>query len=175
MCLDEPHEGQRTAGWSLGCPVPSGLASWPVALPPIPSPAVGVAFGWPCDGHTPEPRTLPPSPFSGSDVPKGAKSFRVSGSSGVHIFIVYDPTRVTVPTDKAHWPLDTHVDLTVSVETASKALDDLKVRGPSPQEGAASPPPCTQGKSPPKHTSLTYHSTHPSPKGFWHLRPHDTS
>ncbi|XP_036206976.1 protein-arginine deiminase type-1 isoform X2 [Myotis myotis] len=61
-----------------------------------------------------------------SDVPKGAKTFRVSGTSGVHIFIVYDPTRVTVPTDKDHWPLDTNVDLTVSVDTASKALDDLK-------------------------------------------------
>ncbi|XP_005858792.2 PREDICTED: protein-arginine deiminase type-1 [Myotis brandtii] len=63
-----------------------------------------------------------------SDVPKGAETFRVSGSSGVHIFIVYDPTRVAVPTDKAHWPLDTTVDLTVSVDTASKALNDLKVK-----------------------------------------------
>lgn len=110
---------------------------WP--SPTIPSPVVRVAFGWPCYGHTPEPWTLPPSPFSGSDVPRGAETFRVSGSPGVHIFILYDPTRVTVPAERTQWPLDPNVDLTVAVETASKALDDLKVRGPSPQEGAASP------------------------------------
>uniref|UniRef100_G1NSD4 Protein-arginine deiminase n=1 Tax=Myotis lucifugus TaxID=59463 RepID=G1NSD4_MYOLU len=63
-----------------------------------------------------------------SDVPNGAETFTVSGSSGVHIFILFDPTRVAAPPDKAHWPLDTTVDLTVSVDTASKALNDLKVK-----------------------------------------------
>ncbi|XP_070260298.1 protein-arginine deiminase type-1 [Myotis yumanensis] len=63
-----------------------------------------------------------------SDVPNGAETFTVSGSSGVHIFILFDPTRVAAPSDKAHWPLDTTVDLTVSVDTASKDLNDLKVK-----------------------------------------------
>ncbi|KAM8792219.1 protein-arginine deiminase type-1 [Rhynchonycteris naso] len=63
-----------------------------------------------------------------SDVPKGAKTFRVSVSSGVALFMVYDPARVTEPPDKAHWPLDANVDVTVSVDTASKDLNDLKVK-----------------------------------------------
>ncbi|XP_066126408.1 protein-arginine deiminase type-1 [Saccopteryx bilineata] len=63
-----------------------------------------------------------------SDVPKGAKTFRVSVSSGVELSMVYDPARVTEPPDKAHWPLDASVDVTVSVGTASKDLNDLKVK-----------------------------------------------
>lgn len=61
------------------------------------------------------------------DVPRGAKTFRVSGSSKVEVSMVYDPRWVTEPTDKAYWPLDTNVDVVVSVDTASKDLNDLKV------------------------------------------------
>ncbi|XP_028369241.1 protein-arginine deiminase type-1 [Phyllostomus discolor] len=63
-----------------------------------------------------------------SDVPKGAKTFGVSGSSGVEIFTVYNPARVTEPIGESHWPLDANVDVTVSVDTASKDLNDLKVK-----------------------------------------------
>ncbi|XP_016074937.1 PREDICTED: protein-arginine deiminase type-1 [Miniopterus natalensis] len=63
-----------------------------------------------------------------SDIPKEAKTFRVSGSPGVEIFIAHDPARVIEPTYKDHWPLDSNVDVTVSVDTASKALSDLKVK-----------------------------------------------
>ncbi|XP_037356064.1 protein-arginine deiminase type-1 [Talpa occidentalis] len=63
-----------------------------------------------------------------SDVPKGAENFGVSGSSGVEIFMVYDPARVTEPTGKALWPLSASVDVVVSVDTASKDLNDLKVK-----------------------------------------------
>ncbi|KAL2773312.1 protein-arginine deiminase type-1 [Daubentonia madagascariensis] len=63
-----------------------------------------------------------------SDVPKGAKTFGVSGSSGVEVFVVYNPTRVTEPTGKARWPLDAKVDVVISVDTASKDLNDLKVK-----------------------------------------------
>ncbi|XP_008053303.1 protein-arginine deiminase type-1, partial [Carlito syrichta] len=63
-----------------------------------------------------------------SDVPKGAKTFGVSGSSRVEIFMVYDPSRVTEPTGKARWPLDADVDVVVSVDTVSKDLNDLKVK-----------------------------------------------
>ncbi|KAI5946934.1 Protein-arginine deiminase type-1 [Manis javanica] len=63
-----------------------------------------------------------------SDLPQGAETFRVSGSSGLEVFVVYDPARVTAPTDKTHWPLDANVDVTVSVDTASKDLNDLKVQ-----------------------------------------------
>uniref|UniRef100_A0A8D1HH41 Protein-arginine deiminase n=1 Tax=Sus scrofa TaxID=9823 RepID=A0A8D1HH41_PIG len=63
-----------------------------------------------------------------SDVPKGAETFGVSGSSGVEVFMVYDPARVAEPTGKARWPLDARVDVIVSVDAASKALNDLKVK-----------------------------------------------
>ncbi|KAJ1065551.1 hypothetical protein K5549_016643, partial [Capra hircus] len=63
-----------------------------------------------------------------SDVPEGAENFGVSGSSGVKIFMVYDPARVTEPIGRAHWPLDASVDVVISVDAASKALNDLKVK-----------------------------------------------
>lgn len=67
-------------------------------------------------------------------MPKGAETFGVSGSSGVKIFMAYDPARVAEPMGRAHWPLDAGVDVVISVDAASKALNDLKVRGPSPQK-----------------------------------------
>lgn len=63
-------------------------------------------------------------------MPKGAETFGVSGSPGVEVFVIYDPARVTVPTGKTRWPLDANVDVTVSVDVASKALHDLKVSDP---------------------------------------------
>uniref|UniRef100_A0A8C5V5G8 Protein-arginine deiminase n=1 Tax=Microcebus murinus TaxID=30608 RepID=A0A8C5V5G8_MICMU len=63
-----------------------------------------------------------------SDVPEGAKTFGVSGSSGVEVFVVYNPARVTEPTGKARWPLGAEVDVVVSMDTASKDLDDRKVK-----------------------------------------------
>ncbi|XP_062961781.1 protein-arginine deiminase type-1 [Cynocephalus volans] len=74
-----------------------------------------------------------------SDVPKGAKTFGVSGSSGVELFVVYDPTRVTEPTGKVRWPLDANVNVVVSVDSASKNLNDLKVKVSyfGQQEGSA--------------------------------------
>ncbi|XP_005409877.1 PREDICTED: protein-arginine deiminase type-1 isoform X2 [Chinchilla lanigera] len=42
--------------------------------------------------------------------------------------MAYDPRWVTEPTGKAHWPLDANVDVVVSVDTASKDLNDLKVK-----------------------------------------------
>ncbi|XP_030732810.1 protein-arginine deiminase type-1 [Globicephala melas] len=63
-----------------------------------------------------------------SDVPKGAETFSVSGSSGVEVFTVYNTARVTEPTGKAYWPLNASVDVIISVDTASKALNDLEVQ-----------------------------------------------
>ncbi|XP_069935324.1 protein-arginine deiminase type-1 isoform X1 [Oryctolagus cuniculus] len=62
------------------------------------------------------------------DVPQGAKTFGVSGSPGVEVFVAYDPTQVTEPAGKTHWPLDANVDVVLSVGTASKDLNDLKVK-----------------------------------------------
>ncbi|XP_021486878.1 protein-arginine deiminase type-1 [Meriones unguiculatus] len=63
-----------------------------------------------------------------SDVPKGAKTFGVSGSSEVKIYMVYDPARVPEPAGRAHWPLDANVDVVVVVDTVSKDLNDLRVK-----------------------------------------------
>ncbi|XP_004603434.2 protein-arginine deiminase type-1 [Sorex araneus] len=63
-----------------------------------------------------------------SHVPKGAKTFGVSGSSGVKVFMAYDPARVTEPTGQSHWPLDASVDVVVSVDAVSKDIGDLKVK-----------------------------------------------
>ncbi|XP_049627977.1 protein-arginine deiminase type-1 [Suncus etruscus] len=63
-----------------------------------------------------------------SHAPKGARTFRVSGSSGAKVFVVYDPARVTKPTDQEHWPLEASVDVVVSVTTASKNVGDVKVK-----------------------------------------------
>ncbi|XP_036035046.1 protein-arginine deiminase type-1 [Onychomys torridus] len=63
-----------------------------------------------------------------SDVPKGANTFGVSGSSEVKIYMVYDPARVAEPTGRAHWPLDANVDVVVVADTVSKDLNDLKVK-----------------------------------------------
>ncbi|XP_032502187.1 protein-arginine deiminase type-1-like [Phocoena sinus] len=63
-----------------------------------------------------------------SDVPKGAENFSVSGSPGVEVFTVYSTARVTEPTGKAYWPLNAGVDVIISVDTASKALNDLEVQ-----------------------------------------------
>ncbi|XP_022422082.1 protein-arginine deiminase type-1-like [Delphinapterus leucas] len=63
-----------------------------------------------------------------SDVPEGAETFSVSGSPGVEVFTVYNIARVTEPTGKAYWPLNAGVDVIISVDTASKALNDLEVQ-----------------------------------------------
>ncbi|KAM5248692.1 protein-arginine deiminase type-1 [Ctenodactylus gundi] len=62
-----------------------------------------------------------------SDVPHDAKIFGVSGSSGVNIRVVDDPTRATDPTGKALWSLDPKVDVAISVDAVSKNLNDLQV------------------------------------------------
>lgn len=72
---------------------------------------------------------LIPCPFSASDVPKGAKTFQVSGSSKLEVFVVYDSTRVTEPAGRDPWPLDPNVEVIVSADKASKDLNDLKVSG----------------------------------------------
>ncbi|KAM5270263.1 protein-arginine deiminase type-1 isoform 1-T1 [Hipposideros larvatus] len=62
-----------------------------------------------------------------SNVPRGAETFGVSGRSGVEISVVYDPARVTEPAGKARWPLNAKVEVIISVDTASKNFNDLKV------------------------------------------------
>lgn len=62
-----------------------------------------------------------------SDVPKHAKTFGVSGSSEVKIYVVYDPSPVAEPAGRAHWPLDANVDVVVVADRVSKDLHDLKV------------------------------------------------
>lgn len=116
-------------GWSAG--------QWhsPCSSPTLPL-GVAACRAWRPQPATHGPPSRAPDPFLSpvSDVPKGAETFGVSGSSGVEVFMVYDPARVAEPTGKARWPLDARVDVIVSVDAASKALNDLKVRGHFPTE-----------------------------------------
>ncbi|KAM6216930.1 protein-arginine deiminase type-1-like [Rhynchocyon petersi] len=63
-----------------------------------------------------------------SAVPKDAKFFGVAGSSGVDVYVAYDPAHVTEPTGMSYWPLDAEVDVVVLVNAASKVLNDYKVK-----------------------------------------------
>lgn len=75
-------------------------------------------------------------------MPKGAKTFRVSGSSEVKIYMVYDPSQVAEPAGRAHWPLDANVDVVVVADTVSKDLHDLKVNNIQSQGGGLACTPC---------------------------------
>ncbi|XP_006883663.1 PREDICTED: protein-arginine deiminase type-1 [Elephantulus edwardii] len=63
-----------------------------------------------------------------SDVPRGAKFFEVTGSSGVDLYVTFDSAHVTEPQGKSHWPLDADVDVVVYVKEASRILNDYKVK-----------------------------------------------
>lgn len=59
----------------------------------------------------------------------------------MEVFVVYDPKRVPEPAGKTHWPLDSNVDVILSVGTASKDLNDLQVRSHCTRVGLSLPPP----------------------------------
>ncbi|XP_077007223.1 protein-arginine deiminase type-1 isoform X1 [Tamandua tetradactyla] len=63
-----------------------------------------------------------------SDVPRGARSFEVAGSSGLEVIVFYDPERAREPTGRFRWPLHAGADVVVSVDRASKDVNDLKVK-----------------------------------------------
>uniref|UniRef100_A0A8C0MR70 protein-arginine deiminase n=1 Tax=Canis lupus familiaris TaxID=9615 RepID=A0A8C0MR70_CANLF len=112
----------REGAQAARCPV--GRSPGRGQAPPAPLPSY---WGCRCGVSLGAPWNLS-SLISGSDVPKGAKTFGVSGSSGVEVFVVYDPARVTVPPDESRWPLAADVEVTLSVDAASKDLNDLKVK-----------------------------------------------
>lgn len=99
-----------------------------------------------------------------SDVPKGAKTFEVSGSSEVKIYMVYDPSRVAEPAGRAHWPLDGNVDVVVVADTVSKNLHDLKVNSIQRQGsgGAASLYPMPSHLLTHLYRETQTHLTHPN-------------
>lgn len=70
--------------------------------------------------------------------------------------MVYDPARVTVPPGKTRWPLDANVDVTISVDAASKDLHDLKVRDPRLYSQGLRLP------TPPKHNPILTSPSHTS-------------
>lgn len=91
--------------------------------------------------HSLNPSVSPSLPLR-SDVPKGAKTFGVSGSSEVKIYMVYDPSRVAEPAGWAHWPLDANVDVVVVADTVSKDLYDFKVNNIQSRGGGLACIPC---------------------------------
>ncbi|XP_068935036.1 protein-arginine deiminase type-1-like [Petaurus breviceps papuanus] len=61
-------------------------------------------------------------------VPSGAVTFKVTGSSTVQTYLEYDPENVSGPPADEYWPLNADVDVIISMEAASKSVDDAKVR-----------------------------------------------
>uniref|UniRef100_A0ABM5ENX8 Protein-arginine deiminase n=1 Tax=Pogona vitticeps TaxID=103695 RepID=A0ABM5ENX8_9SAUR len=61
-------------------------------------------------------------------IPKGATSFRVRGTSGLQVYVSYNPKFVTAREETAKWPLDAGVEVIVTLKEPSRAVSDNKVR-----------------------------------------------
>ncbi|XP_042335219.1 protein-arginine deiminase type-3-like [Sceloporus undulatus] len=60
--------------------------------------------------------------------PPGATSFDVWGTPGVNIYIIHNAEVLKVPSCVPRWPLDTRVEVIVTMDTPSAQVDDDKVR-----------------------------------------------
>ncbi|XP_015268053.1 PREDICTED: protein-arginine deiminase type-1-like [Gekko japonicus] len=61
-------------------------------------------------------------------IPKGATHFGVQGTAGLRIALIYDPKFVTESTGALRWPLKSGVEVIVSMNRPSSAVNDNKVR-----------------------------------------------
>ncbi|XP_066493416.1 protein-arginine deiminase type-3-like [Tiliqua scincoides] len=61
-------------------------------------------------------------------IPKGATSFDVRGTSGVRVYVTYNPKLITKPDGTTRWPLNSDVEVMVVMNSPSSALNDNKVR-----------------------------------------------
>ncbi|XP_048374602.1 protein-arginine deiminase type-3-like [Sphaerodactylus townsendi] len=68
-------------------------------------------------------------------IPKGATHFAVNGTAGLRVSVICDPMLVTDSTDALKWPLNSGVEVIVSMNGPSSTINDNKVRvsyyGPS--------------------------------------------
>ncbi|XP_053864811.1 protein-arginine deiminase type-1-like [Malaclemys terrapin pileata] len=65
--------------------------------------------------------------ISGS-IPSGATSFDARGTSGVRVYVVYNPNAVKKPAGTSKWTLNSQVEVIVSMDIPSSTVNDSKVR-----------------------------------------------
>ncbi|KAJ6656786.1 hypothetical protein lerEdw1_003117 [Lerista edwardsae] len=75
-------------------------------------------------------------------IPKGATSFDVRGTTGLRVYVTYNPKLVTKPDGTTRWPLNSEVEVMMVMNSPSSAINDNKVRvsyyGPSGETPVAS-------------------------------------
>ncbi|XP_050178210.1 protein-arginine deiminase type-1-like [Myiozetetes cayanensis] len=60
--------------------------------------------------------------------PKDAVAFHVQGTPGVKLYVVHDSQSIKLPSSVARWPLGTHPEVLLAMDTLSKDVGDEKVR-----------------------------------------------
>ncbi|XP_062449351.1 protein-arginine deiminase type-1-like [Rhea pennata] len=58
--------------------------------------------------------------------PKGAASFEVHATSAVTVHVIHNP--VTKPMNTSQWPLDCDIEIVVTIDVTSRAVNDNKVK-----------------------------------------------
>ncbi|XP_053136532.1 protein-arginine deiminase type-1-like isoform X4 [Hemicordylus capensis] len=61
-------------------------------------------------------------------IPRGATSFDVRGTSGLRVYVIYNPKLVTKPIGAVRWPLNSEVEVIVASNDPSSVVNDNKVR-----------------------------------------------
>ncbi|XP_048681255.1 protein-arginine deiminase type-1-like [Caretta caretta] len=61
-------------------------------------------------------------------IPSGATSFDARGTSGVRVYVVYNPSAVKKPAGASRWTLNSQVEVIVSMDIPSSTVNDSKVR-----------------------------------------------
>uniref|UniRef100_A0A674K5C5 protein-arginine deiminase n=1 Tax=Terrapene triunguis TaxID=2587831 RepID=A0A674K5C5_9SAUR len=69
------------------------------------------------------------APFCPRSIPSGATSFDARGTSGVRVYVVYNPNAVKKPAGTSKWTLNSQVEVIVSMDIPSSTVNDSKVRG----------------------------------------------
>ncbi|NWS20023.1 PADI1 deiminase, partial [Pachyramphus minor] len=60
--------------------------------------------------------------------PKDAVAFHVQGTPGVKLYVVHDSQSIKLPSSVSRWPLGTHPEVLLAMDTLSKDVGDEKVR-----------------------------------------------
>ncbi|NXF70932.1 PADI1 deiminase, partial [Sclerurus mexicanus] len=60
--------------------------------------------------------------------PKDAVAFHVQGTPGVKLYVVHDSQAIKLPSSVGRWPLGTHPEVLLAMDTLSKDVGDEKVR-----------------------------------------------
>ncbi|CAM2104372.1 unnamed protein product [Caretta caretta] len=91
-------------------------------------------------------------------IPSGATSFDARGTSGVRVYVVYNPSAVKKPAGASRWTLNSQVEVIVSMDIPSSTVNDSKTKwmwGPDGQ-GAVLLVNCDRDSPGSKHMDSAY-------------------